>query len=45
MRRFSVLIADDEEVALLGLEEGVDWEAVHVDKVYKCHSSTHASHV
>lgn len=38
MRRFSVLIADDEEVALLGLEEGVEWEAVHVDKVYKCHS-------
>lgn len=38
MRRFSVLIADDEEIALRGLDEGVDWEAVHVDKVYKCHS-------
>lgn len=38
MRKFHVLITDDEELALLGLEEGVDWEGLKVDKVYKCHS-------
>lgn len=38
MRKFSVLMTDDEELALLGLEQGVDWEKLNVDKVYKCHS-------
>ena len=38
MRRFNILLTDDEELALLGLEEGVDWEMLNVDKVYKCHS-------
>lgn len=38
MRKFNVLIIDDEELAILGLEEGVDWERLGVEKVYKCHS-------
>lgn len=38
MRKFSVLLTDDEELALMGLEEGVKWETLNVDKVYKCHS-------
>lgn len=37
MRKFNVLLTDDEELALNGIEEGVDWESIHVDKVYKCH--------
>ena len=38
MRRFHVLITDDEEQAIRGLEEGIDWESLEVEKVYKCHS-------
>lgn len=38
MRKFNVLLVDDEELALVGMEEGVEWEAVNIDKVYKCHS-------
>ncbi len=38
MRKFHVLLVDDEELALVGMEEGVKWEAINVDKVYKCHS-------
>lgn len=38
MRKFHVLMTDDEELALMGLEEGVNWESLNVDKVYKCHS-------
>lgn len=38
MRKFNFLLTDDEEVALLGLEEGVDWERLNADKIYKCHS-------
>ena len=38
MREFSVLLVDDEELALVGLEEGVNWENVNVQKIYKCHS-------
>lgn len=38
MRKFQVLIIDDEELALRGLEEGVDWGNLNVHRVYKCHS-------
>lgn len=38
IRKFNVLLADDEEPALLGLEKGVNWETLNIDKVYKCHS-------
>lgn len=42
MRDFSVLLVDDEELALNGLEEGVDWEGIGVLKIYKCHSKNTA---
>lgn len=42
MREFNVLLVDDEEFALKGMEEGVDWEAVNVDRVYKSHSKNTA---
>lgn len=35
---YSVLLVDDEELALAGLENGVNWEAVEVEKVYKASS-------
>lgn len=38
MRKFNILLTDDEELALKGLEEGLDWDKLNVDKVYKCHS-------
>lgn len=38
MKKFNILLTDDEEIALLGLEEGVDWEKLNADKIYKCHS-------
>ena len=38
MREFSVLLVDDEEPALEGLEKGVDWKKVGISKIYKCHS-------
>jgi two-component system, response regulator YesN len=38
MRKFNILLTDDEELALMGLEEGVEWENLNVDKIYKCHS-------
>ena len=38
MRQFNILIVDDEELALLGLEAGVDWPALHIGKLFKAHS-------
>ncbi|WP_022769608.1 response regulator transcription factor [Butyrivibrio sp. NC2007] len=38
MKKFNILLTDDEEPALLGLEEGVNWEKLDVEKIYKCHS-------
>ena len=38
MREFSVLLVDDEEPALVGLEEGVNWDEINIQKIYKCHS-------
>lgn len=36
--KYSVLLVDDEEPALLGLEEGIRWEELNVDRLYKTHS-------
>lgn len=38
MRKFNLLLVDDEEPALLGLEQGVSWELLSVERVFKCHS-------
>ncbi len=42
MRKFSVLLADDEELALLGLAEGVEWGNLNIENIYKCHSKESA---
>ena len=42
MRKFSVLLADDEELALLGLAEGVEWENLNIENIYKCRSKESA---
>lgn len=34
MRRFNALLTDDEELALKGLEEGVDWEELNFRKPF-----------
>lgn len=38
MRNFSVLLTDDEENVLTSLEQGIDWEAIHVTQVFKAAS-------
>lgn len=38
MRTFNILLVDDEEPALIGLEQGVNWGEIDIDKVFKCHS-------
>lgn len=38
MRNFHVLLVDDEEPALVGLAQGINWESINVEKIYKCHS-------
>ncbi len=38
MRKYSVLIVDDEKLAILGLEAGVDWDGLNVSRLYKAHS-------
>lgn len=35
-------MVDDEELALRGLEEGISWEALNVEPLYKCHSKATA---
>ena len=37
MRQYSVLIVDDEELALQGLEVGIDWDSLHISRLYKAH--------
>ncbi len=38
MRKFNILLVDDEELAIRGIEQGVCWEKINVDRVYKAHS-------
>lgn len=37
MRQYSVLIVDDEELALQGLEAGIDWEGLNIHRLYKAY--------
>ena len=39
MRKFSILLTDDEKLALAGLEKGVEWKSLNVDRLYKCLSA------
>ncbi len=38
MRKFHILLVDDDELALLGLEKGIDWDELEIGKLYKSHS-------
>jgi len=37
MEGYSILLVDDEEFALQGIEQGVDWERIGIMRVYKTH--------
>ena len=37
MKQYSVLIVDDEELALQGLELGIDWDSLNIHRLYKAH--------
>ncbi|MCD7955716.1 MAG: response regulator [Lachnospiraceae bacterium] len=38
MKNSSILIVDDEEWAINGIVEGVDWERLGIERVYKAHN-------
>ncbi len=38
MRAFNILLVDDEEFAIRGIEMGLDWERLSVEKIYKAHN-------
>ncbi len=38
MRKFHILLTDDDELALLGMEKGINWELLQIAKLYKSHS-------
>lgn len=42
MRQYSVLIVDDEELALQGLELGIDWDGLNIHRLYKAHCKSEA---
>lgn len=35
---YNILIVDDEELAIRGIEKGVNWDKLPIDKVFKAHS-------
>ena len=37
MRQYSALIVDDEELALQGMEAGIDWDGLNIRRLYKAH--------
>lgn len=45
MGHYSVLLVDDEELALAGLKNGVDWHALEIEKVYQANSMKSAMEV
>ena len=34
MKGYSILLVDDEEIALMGAEKGVNWESLGITKCY-----------
>jgi len=42
LEEYSILLVDDEEFALRGIEQGVDWKQAGISKVYKTHNKTTA---
>ncbi len=39
MNKYNILIVDDDELALRGIEKGVDWDTLAIDKIFKTHSA------
>lgn len=37
MEEYSILLVDDEELALRGIEQGIDWERMGITRVFKTH--------
>lgn len=42
MSEYSILLVDDEELALMGIEQGVQWESLNIEKIYKADSMRNA---
>lgn len=42
MRQHGVLIVDDEELAIQGLEAGIDWDGLNINRLHKAHSKDEA---
>lgn len=42
MKQYSVLIVDDEELALQGLEVGIDWDGLNIHRLYKARCKSEA---
>lgn len=38
MRTYSILLVDDEDFAIRGIEQGVEWAKIRISKVYKAHT-------
>lgn len=38
MEKYSILLVDDEEFALRGIEQGVNWDEVGITRIYKTHN-------
>lgn len=45
MRTFHIMLTDDESLALMGLEKGVNWEMLNVKHLYKCCSKEESIHI
>lgn len=45
MRKFSIILVDDEDSAIRGIELGVNWDRLNIGKVYKAHSSNAAMQI
>lgn len=39
---YSLLIADDEMIAVMGIKEGIDWRGMGIDKIYEAFDAEEA---
>jgi len=42
MRKYRILLVDDEELAIRGIERGIDWDKLNIERVYKAHNKSTA---
>lgn len=42
---YNILIVDDEELAIRGIENGVHWDALKIEKIFKTHSAETAKRI